>query len=190
MAPFEKDKALAAILYIAGKRGRINLYALLKTLYYADKNHFKEWGRTITGDCYHRLPYGPVPSKSYDMLKSVRGDGYWPDDLTPFFRFEDDKTIVPLVEPIVDDLSESDIEALDKSFVERGEKSFGDLCREAHDDPAFNRSLERRMTTEDLAEDDPVLLEHLREVTENERFLEAWRYLPPCDEEELCEERA
>ncbi len=190
MSRFDEKKALAAILYLARKRGAINLYALLKTLYYADKNHFQEWGRSITRDAYYRLPYGPVPSSVYDMLKSVRGDGHWYRDLSAILRFKDDRTIVPLEEPDFDELSESDIEALDASYAERGEKAFEELCDEAYRDPAVKRSSVRKMTQEDLAEDDPVLLEHLKEIRENEQFLKDWRSLAPWDEEEICEQRA
>ncbi len=92
MKRFSEQKALAAILYLANKTGKIDMYALLKTLYYADKYHFQQWGRTITGDTYHRLPFGPVPSKTYDMLKSVRGDWLWSRDLSDSLGFADHTT--------------------------------------------------------------------------------------------------
>jgi hypothetical protein len=183
MAKFNEEKTIAAILFLAQKRGKINLYALLKTIYYADKQHFQDWGRTITGDIYCRLPYGPVPSKAYDMLKSVRGDGFWDRDLAGFFKLEGN-TIRPLRSPNLDSLSDTDIKALEKSFAERGNKGFAALKREAHNDPAFKRSDEYLMTEEDLAEDDPLLLQHIMEVQQNERFLKALRFLPPRDEEE------
>jgi len=186
MARFNERKALAAILYLANIVGKIDLYALLKTLYYAEKYHFQRWGRTITGDTPHRLPYGPVPSKMYDMLKSVRGDGFWPHDLSDNFGFTDDKTVVPKKKPDLTRLSETDTAELERSFAERGQNSFNELCEEAHNDPAFLRSKEARMTEEDLAEDDPILLEHLMEVQENERLIEDWRFLPPNDSEAIC----
>jgi uncharacterized phage-associated protein len=187
MAKFNEEKTLAAILFLASQDGEIDLYALLKTLYYADKNHFQEWGRTITRDNYVRMDYGPVPSRTYDMLKSVRGDGFWPQDLSEFFRFKTRTTLEPLREPDMTRLSETDAEALRKSFAERGHKNFWQLKEEAHNDSAFKRSPDEwKMTEDDLAEDDPILMEQLKNIRENERFLENLRYLAPRDEEEIC----
>lgn len=188
MARFSEKKALAAILYLANKIGKIDLYALLKTLYYAEKYHFQQWGRTITGDTLCRLPYGPVPSRAYDMLKSVRGDGLWPHDLSEDFAFANRLTVIPRRAPNLNSLSQTDIEMLDRSFAERGLLSFRELCDEAHKDPAFLHSKELRMTEEDLSEEDPILLEHLKEARENEWFLNNWRYFLPRDEETFCEE--
>ncbi len=186
MKRFSEQKALAAILYLANKAGKIDLYALLKTLYYAEKYHFQQWGRTITGDTYHRLPFGPVPSKMYDMLKSVRGDGLWSTDLADCLEFVDRATIIPKAKPDMDRLSQTDIEKLDESFMERSRKNFDQLCEEAHEDPAFRRSQTGKMTEDDFAEEDPVLLEHLKEKRENEQYIKDWRYLPPQDEEAVC----
>jgi hypothetical protein len=106
------------------------------------------------------------------------------------FKFEDDRTLAPLEEPDFDELSESDIAALNASYAERGEKAFQELCDEAHSDVAFKQSSDRKMTEEDLADDDPVLLEHLKETRENEQFLKDWRSLPPWGEEDICERSA
>ncbi len=185
MEKFSEKKALAAILYLANQDGQIDLYALLKTLYYADKNHLREWGRTITGDFYARMPYGPVPSNVYDMLKSVRGEGAWKTDLKCCFIFEDRTTIKPLALPNIDDLSETDIKALQNSFNERGRKNFPELKREAHDDAAFKLNPhERVMTEEDLIEGDPILRLYLNEIKDNEQFLRKWRYSLPFNKED------
>jgi len=186
MKRFSEQKALAAILYLAHKTGKIDMYALLKALYYADKYHFQQWGRTITGDAYHRLPFGPVPAKMYDMLKSVRGDGLWSRDLSDSLGFADHTTVIPKAKADLNRLSQTDIEKLDESFMERGQKNFDQLCEEAHADPAFKRSQSGKMTEDDFAEDDPVLLEHLKETRENERYVQDWRFLPPQDKEAVC----
>ena len=183
---FSEPKALAAILYLCNRTGKMDLYALLKTLYYADKDHFQEFGRTITGDIYHRLPFGPVPSRIYDMLKSVRGDGIWTRDLSDNFEFIDDTTIIPKSTTDMARLSETDIEKLDQSFLKRGKLTFNELCREAHEDSAFKLSPAGKMTEDDFAEGDPVLIEHLKETRLNEQYVQDWRYLPSQDEEAVC----
>jgi len=188
MRKFNEDKALAAILFLANQDGQIDLYALLKTIYYADKDHFHEWGRTITGDGYAKMDCGPVPSKAYDMLKSVRGDGSWKTkiNLKKSFEFIDWITIRPLTQPDINKLSETDIEALQKSFDIRGRKTFDELYKEAHEDIAFQQSKNWIMDEEDLAEEDPMLIKYIMEVKRNEQFLEAYRHLSSRDEEEVC----
>lgn len=191
MEKFNEDKALSVILFLANQDEQIDLYALLKTIYYADKSHLHEWGRTVSGDSYAKMKCGPVPSKIYDMLKSVRGDGVWRTNkkLRRYFEFLDNNTIRPLIKPDMNKLSETDIEALQKSFDIRGHKSFPALYREAHYDKSFQESKKSKpnewlMTEGDLIEGNNILRRHLAEVTENEQFLKTWRYLPPFDKEE------
>jgi len=172
MPRFEDNKALAAILYLAQKKGSMDLYALVKTIYFADKKHLHKWGRTITGDQYVRMEHGPTPSAIYDMLKSVRGDKDWRTDLSGFLRI-DDNTVIPLAEPNMEQFSESDLEALDEAYAEHGHKSFSELKRDSHD-KAYHKSSEYRMHEEDLAEDDAALIEYIRQRREDERHFEAW----------------
>jgi uncharacterized phage-associated protein len=57
----------------------IDVLHLIKILYFADKECLKEYNFTITGDSFASLPYGPVVSKTYDILKN-------PSSEKPFFR--------------------------------------------------------------------------------------------------------
>jgi uncharacterized phage-associated protein len=41
---------------------------ICKLLYFADKEHLLKYGRTITGDRYHALPQGHVPTKGLDVM--------------------------------------------------------------------------------------------------------------------------
>lgn len=196
MGNFKEDKAIAAILFLANQDGKIDLYALVKTIYYADKNHLHAWGRTITGDSYAKMDFGPVPSKTYYMLKSVRGDGFWitRKNLKRFFEFLDNNTIRPLAKPDIKKLSETDLEALQESFNIRGRKSFQELYDEAHHDKAFQQSINTKqndwlMTEEDLVEEDRLLIEHLEESKRNEQFLANYRRVLFGDKEDLCPKR-
>jgi hypothetical protein len=171
MLRFDEAKALQTILYLAEKRGRIDLYALVKIVYFADKEHLKRWGRTITGDQHVRMNHGPTPSAVYDMLKSVRGDQDWPTDLNQSFKFEGCNDVIPLAPPDLDEFSESDLECLDWAFDKYRDKSFGELKEAAHDS-AYKRSLRFYMTDEDLAEGDPDLIDHIRHEEEMTRYFE------------------
>lgn len=62
-------KVLEALVWIAGRRPGNGFHFILKTLFYADKYHLQRYGRPVTGDAYVKMPYGPVASLAYDMLK-------------------------------------------------------------------------------------------------------------------------
>lgn len=75
---FNEEKALSAILYITKKlmEGgiKVGLHKVFKIFYFADQKHLSRYGRPITGDHYIAMEHGPVPSRIYDMVKTVRGD--------------------------------------------------------------------------------------------------------------------
>lgn len=74
---FQTDAALNALLYALSKLGgKSDMHKLCKILYFADQRHLSLYGRSITGDTYIAMQYGPVPSNVDDILKAVRGDSY------------------------------------------------------------------------------------------------------------------
>lgn len=133
---FKKDKTLNAILYITDRMGgKVDMHKLAKTLYFADERHLSEYGRSITGDTYIAMRYGPVPSCTDDILKAVRGDSFFSyaaDDLKTYFHFINDYTIVPDKRPCMDFLSESDIECLDFAIAKCKDLSFSALTALSH----------------------------------------------------------
>jgi uncharacterized phage-associated protein len=173
MPQFDESKALATILYLAQKAGvTIDLYSVVKLVYCADKMHLHEWGRTITGDKYAKMRYGPVPSATYDMLKAVRGDRDWERDLSSYFEVSGNK-VTALIDPDRDEFSDSDIQCLDKVFAEHGHKAFDELVSSAHD-VAFRSAAGHWISETDLAEGDPVLIDHIRDAADDEHFLSGW----------------
>jgi uncharacterized phage-associated protein len=44
---------------------------LMKVLYYADFDHFEQYGVPITGDTYFKRPFGPVPDNALRMLRRL-----------------------------------------------------------------------------------------------------------------------
>ena len=70
---FNKEKALNAILYIAQNLNRRDFHKIFKILYFSDREYLARYGTTITGDCYIAMEAGPVPSKVYDIFKSLEG---------------------------------------------------------------------------------------------------------------------
>ena len=131
---FDADKAVEAILYTTS-RAKSGLYATLKLLYLADKIHLERYGRFIFGDWYAALPYGPVPSNSYDILKLVRNNTA--QTLAPHAAkalvVDSNHGIKALREPNLDELSRSDVECLDRAIAEYSKCGFKELKRVTHD---------------------------------------------------------
>ncbi len=109
-------KTIETIVYISQKTN--DLFHIGKILFFADKFHLENYGRLITGDHYRAMPNGPVPSGAYDIIKYVRGDGKVQINGNPekAFKVEGKTKIIPIREPHLEYLSESDIECLDKAI--------------------------------------------------------------------------
>ena len=164
---FKKDVALQAIMYILCKLGgKTDMHKLSKILYFADQQHLSLYGRSITGDCYIAMQYGPVPSKVDDMLKAVRGDSFFSgtplaDKLATYFRFLNNYIIESLQDPDLDYLSESDIECLDASIEKCKDLSFGQLTDLSHNIAWSNAPKNGLMSVQDI----------LREVGDEEGYV-------------------
>lgn len=128
MAEFilNKEKAITSLLYICNKLGGSwDMYSLLKILYFAECKHLMQYGRSITGDRIIALEHGPVPSFAYDKVKAKSID-------RNFFDLSEN-VIKAIKEPIMDYLSESEIECIDSSIDENKDLSFGKLKKKSHD---------------------------------------------------------
>jgi len=68
-----KRKILESILFIielAEQGGAYpTQYDIVKSIFAADLFHLKKYGRPVSFDNYSAMPFGPVPSETYDMLK-------------------------------------------------------------------------------------------------------------------------
>lgn len=173
---FDKNKAINSLLFISkkitDKKGIADRYATLKILYFAEKKHLARYGRLITGDKFAALKYGPVPSNSYDIL--VEEDLY---KTNSFFKVIDNKHFIPILDPDLNSLSESDIECLDESINENGHLGFEALKSKSHDTAyylAFDNDV-HFMSLEDIAKDegaDDQLINYIREHYEMQNLIQ------------------
>lgn len=146
--PYNDDKALNVFLYIANRLVTPDIYRVFKILYLADVEHLAKYGRPIVGDVYHALPKGPVPTNMYDEFKLVASSSKL---AALFHKAERNKlleayeakgyTIVPKVDADLDELSQSDIECLDKSIAENKDLTFGQIKNKSHD-AAYDKASE------------------------------------------------
>jgi uncharacterized phage-associated protein len=65
----EREKLINAIIYFLRGTKHCHTLKLFKLLNFADFEHFRQKGRTITGLEYRALPKGPVPTALFDEFK-------------------------------------------------------------------------------------------------------------------------
>lgn len=122
----DKDKVTASLLYVCEKLGgTLDMYSLLKILYFAECKHLLNYGRPITGDAIIAMQYGPVPSHSYDLVKHSK--------VNPELFTISENIVETVKKPNLSVFSESDIECLDQSISENSKLSFRELRDKSHD---------------------------------------------------------
>ncbi len=163
---FRTNVTLNAMLYVLSELGgKSDMHKLCKILYFADQRHLSLYGRTITGDTYIAMQYGPVPSNVDDILKAVRGDSYFSkyvDNIKEKFTFENRYIVCALSKPDMDELSESDIECLMFAIDLCRDKSFDQLKELSHGLAWSNTAQDRAISVKDI----------LREAGDEEEYVE------------------
>ncbi|MDR0942268.1 MAG: SocA family protein [Holosporales bacterium] len=175
----DQGKALETIVYISNKvKHGISHYHVMKTIFFADKEHLNKYGRPIIGDRYIKMPHGPVPSTVYDIIKM---DTEW---LEPGI-FDKAREALEIIQEIdkpkirlifskrdanPDWFSESDLECLDSSFDFCKDKTFEELEEISHKESAWKRAKDKK--TMDYAlmldDDNPMkngIIEDLKETS-------------------------
>ena len=71
---FNKDKVYNIIKYLSDNGGVLKV-KLLKEMFYADFCFYKEYGCSITGLEYAKLPFGPVPDDYEEILHNAARKG-------------------------------------------------------------------------------------------------------------------
>lgn len=134
-------KLKAATLYIVNKCEAIDYFHLFKILYFADRNHYAQYGRRIIQDTFCALKNGPIPSTLFDAVKIVVGqrknskesqlniiaDSLYSSDETYCYILSSKEA------PDMDELSQSDIKCLNTSIEENRNIPFGELSKKSHD---------------------------------------------------------
>lgn len=187
---FEATKA--ALLYLAAQRlPNFDKYRALKLLFLADREHLLRFGRTVTGDSYSALPFGPTPDATHkllDDLESVTVKGNDTDDPqvlelvrslavreVPYPEYE------PQEAPDLDVLSESDRMVLDQVAAEHGHKTSQELKDLTHDMAAYRRAWRKNpcqrklpMRFEDFFAETPDRMAFLKEIQEHQFLSEVF----------------
>ena len=148
----DKEKTLNAALLILTNLGACDYHKVFKILYFADQFHLKKYGQPLTGESYIAMPYGPVPSFLYDVFKAAeKGNSPFMEAIELSHQFQVKREgKIPLVSANqdinLDELSESNIEALTQSIVENQDLNFEELVSKSHDEAWANA--EQKQDTE------------------------------------------
>ena len=168
----DEGKALAALLYVLRDLAKVSPYTVdmhkvFKILYFADKEHLLRFGRPVIGDVYIALKHGPVPSRLYDIVKLVRDESN--AEYMKYFVCCGAHFLKPVQAPDVDELSESDIECLDKSITEHRLLTFKQLTEKSHDEAYHLAQKDDRISFKAIAKAagaNPALLEYIHHSME------------------------
>ena len=178
----------AALLYIIKKSeaNRRDVYGIVKTAFYAQQIHLAKSGSPLFRDEICALPFGPVPSCMYDILKMARGDEreiafHLNDnlrDVSDSIGWKDERYFTK-EEPDLDFLSETDIQSLEEAIARVSKMSFDDIYSDTHG-PEWERAFHSKkkgkkvMDIVKIAEEggaDEFMLAYLKEYLELEKAL-------------------
>lgn len=165
---FSADKARSAIHKMIADKPDIDLHALLKACYFADKKHLNEHHRPIFGATYRAMKFGPVPVEIYEMAK---GDPIWLAELGanrfPWLLDGYKLRLEQNSEPDLDVFSETDLAALNFGFNVSINMSFGARTEATHGSDWQAAQL-GFMRYEDMIEESPdkeQIVAYLREAS-------------------------
>lgn len=177
----------AAILFILrnSKEEKCDIYGVVKTAFFAQQYHLSDWGTPLFDDKICALPFGPVPSDIYDILKMARGDrsaiAFHANDGFSFVSDAIcflDELFYAKEEPDMDWLSTSDIDSLNKAIKKVSKMSFAQIKKATHAGEEYQRAFQttglRRMNEIAIAKDggaEPPALEHLAEYMDTLRVI-------------------
>lgn len=176
----------AVLLYILthSNDGQRDIYSLVKTAYYAQQNHLAQYGTPLFKDCICALPFGPVPSNIYNVLKMASGDSnelnyHRSDDMhlaSDAINFKSGRYSAK-EDPNMDFLSKSDIESLNYGIEKVAKMSFNQIKEDTHGmewNRAFNsKSSLKEMNLLNIAKEGDAssdALLYLEDFLETDRF--------------------
>jgi hypothetical protein len=137
-----KQKVIEALVYLAIRRPRIDIFHVCKVFFYADLDHLLHYGRPILGDKYVAMDDGPVPSFALNVAKRQMpfAGADWIEEFEKRLRVDDSDgyvRLIPCSEPNEDLFSRTDFECLDRAIDRFADMPFLRLWKKVHDEPAY-----------------------------------------------------
>lgn len=189
---FDFEKFISCLTYFARHcpaHPDLTKLKLAKLFYFLDKYHLLNYGRPIIGDNYIRLGLGPVPSIVDNILDEIEGIQIVRSKLSSnnkaiFDKFlklvKDSKypSYKAKVEPELDVLSKSEIEALEVTVKKFGKYAASTLVDITHREPIventpLNAYMEYRKYFDFEKHAKPEAVKYFESIEEDNLFLHA-----------------
>jgi len=130
---FDFMKVTQVLNYLARKLGgKVNKLRAIKLIYLADKYHLRKYGRLVTGDRYIAMKLGPVQSGVKDIADLSDFLGSEERDYTSLFISKVGHDIKSIKEVDYDELSQTDVEALNFVLEQFSNFTDSDLVKLTH----------------------------------------------------------
>ena len=130
---FDFMKVTQVLNYLARKLGgKVDKLKAIKLIYLADKYHLRKYGRLVTGDQYIAMKLGPVQSGVKDIADLSDFLGSEERAYTSLFIRKEGHDIESIKEIDYDELSQTDVEALNFVLERFGNISDSDLIELTH----------------------------------------------------------
>jgi len=131
---YQPRKAVQAIAYMVNALGPVDKVKVMKLLYLADREQFIRHGCPITGDNQRAMQYGPVPSRSLDLLNGFCTS---PHDTVFKFLHIDDNKVFARENPGTSLLNTDEIAVLDDVVKKYGSIPSWSLVHQTHALPEY-----------------------------------------------------
>jgi uncharacterized phage-associated protein len=132
----EKKAAQVAAFFAYKAGGNINVLKLMKLMYLAERESFREFGEPMIGDAMVSMPRGPVLSNTYDFTTSggydPRGWSFWLKDRAGHSIGLRRKIGNP--SEVLLELSNAELQLIGKVWEKFGGKDKWELVRFTHDE--------------------------------------------------------
>lgn len=133
--PYDPRKAAQTVAFFALKEGgAVNVLKVVKLVYLADRESLCQRGHPIQYEARFSMPHGPVNSTTLDYLNgSYRDDGGWSDFLRDRANNDVGLANQNMSFEDLDELSQREIDVLEKVWSKFGHMDGFDLADWTHD---------------------------------------------------------
>lgn len=169
MIDYKKEIIFNSALYVAARllEEECRLHKVFKILWFADMEHLKKYGRTVTGATYTARPHGPVPLVLYDEINKGK---------SIFKRYDkgpkEKGFLIPLKKANEFFLSETDKEELDAAIEKYKGETFNSLKSLSHKSAYESTNLDEEISLSAILEEINAS-EELREYIRENNLVEA-----------------
>ncbi len=163
------EKLASAIAYLAERVPALTKKQICKLLYFADKDHLLRYGRTITGDRYHALPQGHIPTAGLDAMNgNPRRIGAQVVQALRKYGQLNHLVFEVHSSPDLKVFSRSDREVLDRIIASMGHLTAWQLEDLCHEEPSYKKTVANREVAFELFFDGHPEAEPIKEALTEE----------------------